>query len=178
MYGRSEPARQDPRPVSEKAFQHQCIRALITYLSGHGYDRPISPKLLTTPTGKEFLYIVQFLFRRVDPNIKFGPKLEDEVPVLFKRLRYPFPISKAALYAVGSPHTWPALLAALTWLVELLTYEEKADLAKSGDFDRDNGHRVFFDYVGKAYQVAPVLQVKLKYCELRLLFVIAVIPFW
>ena len=27
-------------------------------------------------------------------------------------------------YAVGSPHTWPSLLGALTWLVELLTYQE------------------------------------------------------
>ena len=53
-------------------------------------------------------------------------KIEDDVPALYKRLRYPFGISKSALFAVGSPHTWPGLLAALTWLVELLNYEEKA----------------------------------------------------
>ena len=28
---------------------------------------------------------------------------------------------------MGSPHSWPAVLAALTWLVELLNYNEKAE---------------------------------------------------
>ena len=65
---------------------------------------------------------------QVDPNLaaKSMGKIEDDVPALYKRLRYPFGISKSALFAVGSPHTWPGLLAALTWLVELLNYEEKA----------------------------------------------------
>ncbi len=66
---------------------------------------------------------------KMDPNSK-NPgnqcKIEDEVPALFKRLRYPYTISKSALFAVGSPHTWPGLLAALVWLTELLYYEEKA----------------------------------------------------
>ena len=37
-----------------------------------------------------------------------------QVPQLYKRLKYPFQISKSNLTAVGSPHTWPSLLAALT----------------------------------------------------------------
>lgn len=63
---------------------------------------------------------------QVDPHSKNQGKIEDEVPALFKRLRYPYTISKSALFAVGSPHTWPGLLAALVWLTELLYYEEKA----------------------------------------------------
>ena len=144
----------DPRPLSDKSYQQSCIRTLITYLTHHGYDHAISPKLLTSPTSKEFLHIVQFLFKKVDSNIKFLGKVEDEVPVLFKRLGYPFQISKSALYAVGSPHTWPGLLAALNWIVELLTYEEQAEESKEGgaSFD-DNGQlNVFNDYVGQAYQ--------------------------
>jgi SMC interacting uncharacterized protein involved in chromosome segregation len=121
----------DPRPISDKSFQNACIRSLIAYLTSHGYDQPISPKALSTPTGKEFLHIVQFLFRMVDPNIKFVSKTEEEVPMLFKRVGYPFAISKSALAAVGSPHTWPGLLAALSWLVELLVYEENANASKS-----------------------------------------------
>lgn len=31
---------------------------------------------------------------------------------------------------MGSPHTWPSLLAALTWLVELLNYQERAEQAR------------------------------------------------
>ena len=55
-----------------------------------------------------------------------GSKTEDDVPTVFKQLRYPFQISKSALYAVGSPHTWPSLLTALTWLVQIFVYEEEA----------------------------------------------------
>jgi len=206
---------------------------LIAYLSTHGYDQPLAPKLLASPMSKDVTHIVQFLMRQVrapapgpqgapvgparphiplsaraaarrapelgaqrggrskrtpavwllqsgsvvclplkllllgsslaqthtgaaaraaqvdpnlthpnlvdptqalprtaqvDPNLaaKSLGKIEDDVPALFKRLRYPFGISKSSLFAVGSPHTWPSLLAALTWLVELLNYEEKA----------------------------------------------------
>ena len=59
-------------------------------------------------------------------NPKLLGKVEDDIPALYKRLRYPFQISKSALFAVGSPHTWPGLLAALSWLAELLSYQEKA----------------------------------------------------
>ena len=75
---------------------------------------------------------MQFLLRQVDPHIKAFGKIEDDVPTLFKQLRYPFQISKSALFAVGSPHTWPGLLAALAWLVELLNYSEKAEQVMSG----------------------------------------------
>jgi hypothetical protein len=64
-------------------------------------------------------------------------------------MHYPFPISKASLSAVsetvpcrfndvspsechnvmrcqvGSMHTWPTLLACISWLVELLRYDEE-----------------------------------------------------
>lgn len=40
--------------------------------------------------------------------------------------RYPFTLSKTSLTAVGSPTTYPAILAALGWLVELLIYDAAA----------------------------------------------------
>ena len=151
--------RQDPRPLADKAFVAQNIRTLIAFLTTHGYDHAVSPKTLATPTSKEFLHIVQFIFRFVDKNIKFSPKVEEDVPILFKRLCYPFQISKSALCAVGSPHTWPALLAALVWVVELLNYEAKAEeiaaAAPAGSAANDihdtQANRLFFDYVAKSY---------------------------
>ena len=44
-------------------------------------------------------------------------------------------MSKSALFAVGAPHTWPGLLAALAWLVEMLNYEEKAGASRANSFD-------------------------------------------
>lgn len=119
----------DPRPLSDKAFLNDCVRTVITYLSTHGYPAAVSPKTLASPTGKDFTLIAQFLFQRFDPSMKTFGKMEDEVQAFFKRLNYPFTISKSALFAVGSPHSWPAVLAALTWLVELLNYHAKAEEA-------------------------------------------------
>ena len=79
-------------------------------------------------------------------------------------LGYPFNISKTALYAVGSPHTWPGLLAAVTWLIELLTYDEEVSATKEmeeeeGQKDEEedleklgqNSDKAFFSYLGDAY---------------------------
>jgi kinetochore protein NDC80 len=60
-----------------------------------------------------------------DRSCKNFGKIEDDVPAFFKRVKYPFQLSKTALVAVGSPHTWPALLGALVWLAELLAYRER-----------------------------------------------------
>lgn len=45
----------------------------------------------------------------------------------FRSLGYPFPISKTGLVAVGSPHTWPALIAAIDWLVDMLIDRDEED---------------------------------------------------
>ncbi|CAG9464550.1 unnamed protein product [Pedinophyceae sp. YPF-701] len=148
--------RQDPRPVSDKAYRDGCIRALVTYLSTHGYDHAIAPKQLANPTSKEFTHIVNFLCRRIDPNMDLSGKIEDEVPLFFKRLHYPFQITKPSLYAVGAPNTWPHVLAAMVWLVEILAYEEKAEAARARA-ERDGvaaegaDDKVFFEYIAKSY---------------------------
>ena len=68
-----------------------------------------------------------------------------------KKLGYPFGVSKTALVAVGSPHTWPALLAMITWLVELITYDEEARMAKEQKDGLDDPETLFFAYLAQAY---------------------------
>jgi len=113
------PSKADPRQISDKGFQQNCIKKLLNYLVDHGYDHPITHKSLARPSGKDFNHIVTFLFRQVDSNFQDGTmKIEDEIALNFKALGYPFPVSKTSLVAAGSPHAWPSLLAALTWLTE------------------------------------------------------------
>ena len=98
--------------------------------------------------------MITFLFRLVDPNFKMQSKMMDEVPLVFKGLGYPFGISKTALSAVGSPHTWPALLASLSWLIELLDYDQEASEAKDEEY-REHGsaaEEMFFEYLRSAYE--------------------------
>ncbi len=60
--------------------------------------------------------LFQFMYSFLVPNFKIQGRIEEEVPKIFKNLGYPFTISKSAMYAIGSPHTWPTLLSALSWL--------------------------------------------------------------
>jgi len=152
-------AAKDPRPLSDKGFMNASIRALLNFLMENGYDSAISPKILARPSSKDFNNIVTFLFRKIDPNFNDGTlKFEDEVASAFKALGYPFNISKTSLYAVGSPHTWPGLLAAITWLIELLTYDQEvaeAPMENEEGMDMDNltavSDKAFFEYLEHAY---------------------------
>ncbi|KAH7276363.1 hypothetical protein KP509_39G004100 [Ceratopteris richardii] len=122
VYGRSTPARVDARPINDKNFQVASMRKLVEYLTTHGYSYPIPPKLL--PSGKDIHNMIEFLIHEMDPTFRLV-KLEDDVPLFFKTFYYPFQISKSALYAAGSPHSWPNLLAALVWLVDLIIANER-----------------------------------------------------
>lgn len=167
----------DPRPIGTKAYTQQNIRALITYLTSHNCDIAVSPKMLGAPTRNDFKAIITFLFRQIDPNFEFGSNFEDEVKNYMRRFGYPMSISKAALTAVGSPHTWPSLLAALVWLTEELAYAEEIARLRSeyqnglgGLVDGDEGEQVFFQYTAQAYRdflsgYVPILLV--GSCELR-----------
>lgn len=152
-YGNSSGVKSDPRPVSDKGYQQKLVRTLIQFLTEHGYQSPIAPKLLTSPMAKDVTTIAQFLHAQADPHFKKFSKLELDIPELFKNLRYPFGISKSALFAVGSPHTWPGLLAALLWLVELLSYQEKAEAARPHTFDdKQAAEHDFYEYIEAAYK--------------------------
>ena len=47
-------------------------------------------------------------------------KFEEEIPTILKLLGYPTTIGRSALTAIGNPMSWPQLLAALTWLTDVL----------------------------------------------------------
>lgn len=159
------PSVADLRPISDKAYINSCIRRLVQYLMSSGYEYPVSHKILTRPSGKDFNHIVTFLLRRVDPTFNDGTlKFEDEVAMAFKALGYPFPISKTALVAAGSPHTWPALLAALIWIMELLQCDEADteddDIGANGDDEPPKSTEelaaksdaAFFRFLGASYE--------------------------
>lgn len=146
----------DPRPVKDKAFVGQNIRILVNFLTDHNYDSAINPRSLTHPTVKDFANIVQFLFRKIDPNFVITGKFEDEVIQMFKVLGYPFSISKTALVAVGSPHSWPTLLAALVWVIELLVVDDQLAQAEeayeASHEDIMSDEKAFFNYLSRAYK--------------------------
>lgn len=91
--------------------------------------------------------------------MEWSNKFEDDVILIFKRLRYPFEVKKSALHAVGSPQYWPQLLAALSWLLETIKYALAAEQeAGSNDFlseedpNHDDGEKLTYQYLQTAYR--------------------------
>jgi len=152
------------------------IRSLVDFLVQHNFSNEfpttsVSPKVLAKPTNKDFQNIVLFLFKLIDSNYKCTGKFEDEMVTIFKFLGYPFQIAKSSISAVGSPHAWPSLLAAIMWLVELLQYDSAVlqnrnslqstvdgpfALGENGFADLDDpsvSEKAFYRYLSKAYEL-------------------------
>lgn len=144
----------DPRPLSDKLFMLESSRKVVTFLTEHGYDEQMNVKNLQAPSLKVYANILQFCFRFMDPTFTFKGQYEDEIVNMFRALEYPIVLQKADLKVI-SPIQWPKLLAALTWLVELLQWEETREALESeqAPLDTEDTEAIFFDYLRDAYQM-------------------------
>lgn len=147
----------DSRPLSSRAFQQRCVKILYEFLTSHGYSSNMTPKMLLSPTTKDFLKVFEFIVKHIEYKYKVPDKYEEEIPKYLRLLGYPFTISRSSMFAVGSPHTWPAVLAALVWLVDLvntgLTMNEEIDkLIFPEDFDGASDSKLVFKYLVDAYK--------------------------
>ena len=149
----SSSVRSDPRPLHDKGYVKEQIHKIILYCMAHAYDRPLSPKLLLSPSSRDFRHLMSFLLQRIDPNFAFSAQPEDDIKRVMKALGYPFPLSKNALQAAGTPHTWPALLLMMAWMVDFLLYDEKVEAADEGAAANTEPHpeKMFFAYLTRSY---------------------------
>lgn len=137
----------DPRPINDRTYQNRQSVFLLGFLVDHHYDKMLTQRDLLHPTAKKFQDIITFLFRKIDPSFHFGKNIVNDVHTMFKGLQYPVQISKTALSAVGSAHTWPQLLASLTWLIDLISYDAEA----TKEQDHETIETLFFEYLHSAY---------------------------
>lgn len=111
----------DPRPVGDRGYATQCARNVVDVLAAYGYSKSIShDKLLKDPSTKEFFDIFRFFVSQIDPALSVDGKMEDEVPAIMRRLKYPVEVNRSKLQAISGPNTWPQLLAVLDWLAHLV----------------------------------------------------------
>jgi len=149
----------DPRPLTNRAFQKQLIEEILEFLMETGYPHQISAKILSAPTTKEFLRVFEHLYSLINSNFKMDGKFSEEIPRILKQLKYPYPLSKSAMFAIGSLHTWPALLGALHWLVNLIRtisdVDVEAMLFPLNSLEDENAmqqKKLFFEYFAQAYK--------------------------
>lgn len=138
MGGRS--VRKETRPLNDPKFKTLCIDKILEFLRCNGYDLPVIRRNLLNPTTKDFLNIFNFIYRNLDSSYQLPNKFEDEIPKLLKNFKYPIQMSKSSFITVGSPHTWPAVLAMLSWLVDVVNIYNSVDPVSQAfpeDFESD-----------------------------------------
>lgn len=121
--GRFRNSRQsrDPRPVGERAYAMQCARNVAEFLASRNFHKTVVPeKFLRDPSTREFYDIFKFLMAQIDPQLEISGPMEQEVPQIMKRLKYPVEVNRSKLQAISGPNTWPQLLAVLDWIINLI----------------------------------------------------------
>ena len=115
----------DPRKVGEKEYKQECVQKVIKCLIEKGYQHPISKKMMSETTNREFTNIVSFMMQQLDPN--FELQSLDALPEMWRWLGYPGTIRNDAMKVVGGP-AWSQLLAVLDWLADLINVRTPACL--------------------------------------------------
>ncbi|KAK8400386.1 hypothetical protein O3P69_003221 [Scylla paramamosain] len=110
--------RKETRYVNDPAHKTQCINKIMEFLSSRGksYQR----RTLLTPTTNDFKDIFNFIYQHLDHSYTLPPRFEEEIPKLLKNIDCPFQLTKSSFVTVGSPHTWPVVLAALAFMVDFV----------------------------------------------------------
>nr|GMC83610.1 kinetochore protein NDC80 homolog [Ipomoea batatas] len=106
-------------PISDRNYQHSAIRAINAFLASHSLPFSLKPPF---PSAKDITETIKFILSQFGVS-KFQ-KVEDDFQHLLKSLNCPVKVNKSALRAPGTPHSWPSLLGAIHWLVQLLMYDD------------------------------------------------------
>lgn len=152
----------DPRPLKDRSFQARIGQELLDYMVQNNFEMEmkhvLSQNVIKSPTQKDFNYMFQWLYHRIDPSHRFQKNIDQEVPPILKQMRYPFErsITKSQISAVGGQN-WSTFLGMLHWMMQLAqmldgyancTYDEacmESGIDVSGD-------RIIFDFLSTAYK--------------------------
>uniref|UniRef100_A0A914WGD3 Kinetochore protein NDC80 n=1 Tax=Plectus sambesii TaxID=2011161 RepID=A0A914WGD3_9BILA len=140
----------DARPIMEREYQKQMQRKLQNFLVENSYSHAANEKMLMQPTKKDFVNIFEFLYRVVQADFKCSNKIEEEVPRLFRELGYPIAIKHSTMQTIGAPHTWPHMLAALVWLIDVYACLDLVNVRKIM-WTEQEGMRKTMKYVDHVY---------------------------
>ncbi|KAI6379410.1 2-dehydropantoate 2-reductase (Ketopantoate reductase) (KPA reductase) (KPR) [Pyricularia grisea] len=151
----------DPRPLKDRSYQNRIGQELLDYLTQHNFEldmnHNLSQNVIKSPTQKDFNYIFQWLYNRIDPSYKFMKNIDQEVPPLLKQLRYPYEkgITKSQIAAVGGQN-WSTFLGMLHWMMQLAQMIEGFALNRYADACLEAGvdtvgDHITFDFLTAAY---------------------------
>lgn len=152
----------DPRPLKDRSYQARIGQELLEYLAQHNFEMEmkhvLSQNFIKSPTQKDFNYMFQWLYHRIDPSYRFQKNIDQEVPPLLKQLRYPYEksITKSQIAAVGGQN-WSTFLGLLHWMMQLAQMLEGYSCHRYDDVCVEAGldvaaDHIIFDFLGQAYK--------------------------
>lgn len=152
----------DPRPLKDRSFQARIGQELMEYMTQNNFElemkHVLSPNAMKSPTQKDFNYMFQWLYHRIDPSHRFQKNIDQEVPPILKQLRYPFErsITKSQIAAVGGQN-WSTFLGLLYWMMQLAQMldgyvgRQYDDACMEAGVDVSGDH-IIFDFLSSAYR--------------------------
>ncbi|KAI9864313.1 MAG: kinetochore-associated Ndc80 complex subunit ndc80 [Trichoglossum hirsutum] len=152
----------DPRPLKDRSYQAKIGQEILDYLTRYGFEMEMKHSLtqntMKSPTQKDFNYIFQWLYHRIDPSYRFQKNIDQEVTGVLKQLRYPYEksITKSQIAAVGGQN-WSTILGMLHWMMQLAVMLEHYE---RGNYDEAcaeagvdvGGDRIIFTFLSSAYR--------------------------
>ncbi|KAI0887937.1 HEC/Ndc80p family-domain-containing protein [Annulohypoxylon maeteangense] len=152
----------DPRPLKDRSFQARIGQELLDYLSQHNFEmemkHTLSHNIIKSPTQKDFNYMFQWLYHRIDPSYRFQKNIDQEVPPILKQLRYPYDksITKSQISAVGGQN-WSTFLGLLHWMMQLAQMLEGYSCNRYDEACIESGvdvggDHIIFDFLSSAYR--------------------------
>lgn len=152
----------DPRPLKDRAYQTKLGQELLDYLSQGNFEMEmkhmLSQNTVRSPTQKDFNYMFQWLYHKIDPSHRFLKNIDQEVPPILKQLRYPYEksITKSQIAAVGG-QIWSTFLGVLHWMMQLAQMLDGYSMNRYDDACHESnidvsGDRIVFNFVSGAYQ--------------------------
>ncbi|CAK7564605.1 MAG: kinetochore-associated Ndc80 complex subunit ndc80 [Sporothrix epigloea] len=162
-------ALRDPRPLKDRSYLARIGQELIEYMTQHNFElemsHTLSQNVIKSPTQKDFVYMFQWLYRRIDPSYRFQKSIDQEVPLLMKQIRYPYEkgITKSQIAAVGGQN-WGTFLGMLHWMMELAVMLERYSGNRYDDACAEAGidvvaDHITFEFLAHAYQDWLVMDV-------------------
>jgi len=153
----------DPRPLRDRSYQKNIGQELLDYMAANNFEmdmkHTLGQNMIKSPTTKDFTYMFQWLYRRIDPSYRFQKNIDQEVPPIMIQLRYPYhkTITKSSLAAVGSANSWHLFLGLLHWMMQLAQMLDGYSANRYDDACAENGvdvssDRVVFRFLSGAYQ--------------------------
>ena len=151
----------DPRPLRDRTYVKQLGQELMDYLTRNNFEmdmkHALSHNSMVSPTQKDFNFMFQWLYLRIDPSYRFYKNIDQEVPPILKQLRYPYEksITKSQISAVGGAN-WGTFLGVLHWMMQLVKMMEQFHSGIYDDASADAGYdvqsdRIVFDFLTDAY---------------------------